>query len=284
MVVRSYAAVLAVVAALLCPGRAAAQQRPLVTEDPETIGGGRLLIEAGLDYGRDQFFPGSGLTGNLLRVPAVGLSVGLSSIAELQVDAGFYQRLAITAREPAPLDFKLRVEGDRTTDVDDIVIATKLRIAPEGERRPSFGLRLATKLPNAGNESGLGLDTMDFLATILLGKTEGSTRYVGNVGLGILGDPIRGDRQSDLLTYGLSVAHALGGGLEVVGEINGRYQWAEQFPPPGGESRATLRAGLRYGVGSGRVDAALLVGTTARDPGLGVTVGYTHVLNAFKAP
>ena len=27
---------------------AAAQQRPLVTEDPETIGGGRLLIEAGM--------------------------------------------------------------------------------------------------------------------------------------------------------------------------------------------------------------------------------------------
>ena len=31
---------------------AAAQQRPLVTEDPETIGAGRILIEGGIEYVR----------------------------------------------------------------------------------------------------------------------------------------------------------------------------------------------------------------------------------------
>ena len=59
---------------------AQAQQRPLVTEDPETIGAGFVLIEAGFDYGRDEQFTVSGLTGTLLRVPAVGLSIGVSSI------------------------------------------------------------------------------------------------------------------------------------------------------------------------------------------------------------
>ena len=104
------------------------------------------------------------------------------------------------------------------------------------------------------------------------------------MGLGILGDPIRGDRQSDVLLYGVSVAHALLEGFEVVGEVNGRYQWAEEFPTPGGESRALFRVGVRYTTGPGRIDAALLFGATSSDPGFGVTVGYTHVFNAFAVP
>ena len=58
-----------------------AQQRPLVTEDPEVVGGGRVLLEGGIDYGRDILFPASGLTGDLLRAPLIGVSVGISSIA-----------------------------------------------------------------------------------------------------------------------------------------------------------------------------------------------------------
>ena len=38
-----------------------AQQRPLVTEDPETIGAGLVLLEGGIDQQRDVFFPASGL-------------------------------------------------------------------------------------------------------------------------------------------------------------------------------------------------------------------------------
>ena len=75
---------------------ASAQQRPLITEDPETIGSGRLLLETGLDYESDAKYPLSGLTGNLLAVPTLGVSIGISSIAELQVDGGLYQ--AITRR------------------------------------------------------------------------------------------------------------------------------------------------------------------------------------------
>src|SRR5439155_12028664 len=74
-----------------------AQQRPLVTEDPETIGAGRILVEAGIDYAHDQHYPVSGLNGNLWRLPTIGLSFGLSSIAELQYDGGLYDRLDITS-------------------------------------------------------------------------------------------------------------------------------------------------------------------------------------------
>ena len=108
---------------------------------------------------------------------------------------------------------------------------------PERASRPAFGFRFATKLPNAGNESGLGLDTTDFFASVLVGKTTRSVRIVGNIGLAILGDPTNGDRQNDVLAYGLSFARALTNAAEVVGEINGRINSRNGRPPPGTESR-----------------------------------------------
>jgi len=199
------------VAVLAClPAVAAAQQRPLVTEDPETIGAGRLLLETGLDYGRGVEYPVSGLTGQLLRVPLIGVSIGISSIAELQLDGGLYNRLAISERRPAPLSNMVTATGDSTSSVEDLVVATKIRVLGETAGRPAFGLRLATKLPNASNESGIGLDTTDFTASILAGKTVRSVRTVVNAGFGILGDPIVGSRQSDVITYGASLARALG--------------------------------------------------------------------------
>ena len=58
---------------------ASAQQRPLVTEDPETVGTGNVLLEAGFDAQRDIFYPASGLRGDLLRAPIIGVSFGFSS-------------------------------------------------------------------------------------------------------------------------------------------------------------------------------------------------------------
>ena len=262
-----------------------AQQRPLVTEDPETIGSGLILFEGGFDVQRDVLYPVSGLEGNLLRVPTLGLSFGLSSIAELQIDGGFYNRLTVTGSQPAPLSGMLDFTGNQTSDVEDVVVATKVRILSETSGRPAFGVRFATKLPNAGNESGLGLDTTDFYAALLFGKTVQSIRVVGNAGLGILGDPVRGDRQGDVLTYGVSVARAVRQGVEVVGEINGRYEPTEpEATPPGSDSRATMRFGGRITHRTVRIDGGILIGMTSRDPGFGFTAGLTWVFRAFTIP
>src|SRR5262249_29735656 len=155
------------IACVLSASPLLAQQRPLVTEDPEPIGAGRVLVEGGIDLTHDEHYPVSGLKGNLTRLPTIGISVGLSSIAELQIDGGFYQRLTITDRSPAPLSSELTVVGGSTHDVMDTIVATKIRIIPEAESRPAIGIRFATKLPNASNEAGLGLDTTDFFATLL---------------------------------------------------------------------------------------------------------------------
>ncbi len=273
---------LAVAVVALAAAPAAAQQRPLTTEDPETVGEGRLLIEGGFDYGRGVDFPVSGLEGNLLRLPLIGISLGVGKIAEIQMDGGLRNRLAITGRNQGPLTHMLRVDGSTTSDFEDMSIGAKTKLVPEGARRPSIGMRFSTRLPNASNESGLGNDTTDFQSTILIAKTVQSVRVVGNIGVAFLSDPARGESQNDVMVYGLSFARALTASAEVVGEVNGRVSTASGVAPPGTETRGQARFGARYTHGSLRWDAALIAGLTPVDPGVGVAAGFTYVFTAFK--
>jgi hypothetical protein len=263
---------------------ASAQQRPLATEDPEPVGAGRILLETGIDLVHDQQYPVSGLKGNLLRFPTIGISFGISSIAELQIDGDFYSRLNISQRNlAAPMAANVPA-GDSTHSVDDAVIATKIRLLSEGQSRPAMGIRFATKLPNASNASGLDLNTTDFFISILGAKTVQSVRVVGNIGVGILGDPTDGARQNDDLTYGLSFARAVTQQVEMVGELNGRVSTRSGTAFPGTESRGLLKLGGRYTVGMLRLDAGLFFGLTTVDPTVGFTTGLTYVFNGFKVP
>lgn len=274
----------AALALVLLSRPSAAQQRPLVTEDPEPIGAGRVLIEAGVDSARKVRYPASGLTGNLWRMPTIGISIGLSSIAELQIDGGPFNRLSITNRASGPLRDLMTATGATTSDVEDIVVATKIRMVQETGSHPSFSMRFATKLPNAENESGLGTDTTDFYASLLSGMTVQSLRLVGNVGVGILADPVQGNRQNDVLTYGASVARALTDHAEMVGELNGRVSTRAGGPFPGTETRGRLNLGGRYTHGPVRFDGSVFVGLTSIDPTIGFSAGLTYVFNAFNVP
>ena len=131
------------------------------------------------------------------------------------------------------------VPGDTTRGWEDAVIGAKVKLADEGAVMPAVGLRFATRLPNASNETGLGLDTMDFFQSLLVGKTVQSIRLVGNIGVGILSDPTRGDRQNDVLTYGVSVAR---GDNRRVGDRR-RAQRAHQHAA-GGRRRPARRAAV----------------------------------------
>ena len=276
--------VLALGIAVAQAATAGAQQRPLVTEDPLTVGAGQILLETGVDWARDITFPASGLRGDLVSGPTVGISVGVGPIAEIQIDGSLYRQLTIRERIAAPLSGVLSFTGDTTSAVDDFVIATKLRLLNEAPGRPAIGLRFATRLPNASNESGLGQDTTDFFASLLMGKTIKSVRLVANAGVAIVGDPPVAARQEDLLTFGMSLARAVAGGLEMVTEYNGRMNLAASSPVPGTENRGVARAGLRFTRGPVRLDAAALVGATSSDLGIGATAGLTWVFGAFRMP
>jgi hypothetical protein len=272
-----------VLAAILSGAPAAAQSRPLVTEDPETVPEGNILLEAGLDIERGAVYPASGLTGNLVRLGTFGLSFGVSRIAEIQIDGGLQNRLSVTARDvAAPLAGMLEDLDDSTSDVEDFRIGAKVRFASETATRPAMAVRFSTRLPNAGNESGLGLDTTDFHFGFAIAKTVQSVRAVGNVGFGILGDPVRGDRQNDVLEFGGSVARAVRPDIELVGELNGRLNTREGEAPVGTESRAAVRLGSRLTRGPVRIDGALMIGVTEHDPSWGITAGVTWVFRAFE--
>jgi len=273
----------AALALMLTPRSAQAQQRPLATEDPEPIGTGHVLLEGGFDYSTDNVFPVSGLEGNLLRLLDVGVSVGISPIAEFQIDGGFYNHLNITRRTRAPQSSFLRVTGDDTSDFENFVVATKIRLVAESAKHPAFAVRFATKLPNGDKKKGISLDTMDFLATFIGGKTVQSVRLVGNVGVGILSDPVA-DHQNDVLLYGASFARAITDHAEFVGEINGRWSTRSSPPPAGTESRSLVNLGGRYTIGALRLDGSFFFGLTKFDPSIGVGGGFTYVFNAFQIP
>ncbi len=261
-----------------------AQQRPLVTEDPEPIGAGRVLIEGGFDLAHNYQNPVSGLKGNLISVPTIGISVGLSSIAELQIDGGIYNSLSITSRNlNAPGASLVTAIGDSTHDVSNAVIATKIRIFAETPSRPSVGIRFATKLPNASNEKGIDLDTTDVSGSLLFAKTVQSIRVVGNLGAAILTNPTSGVGQNDVLLYGLSFARAVTQEAELVGELNGRAS-TRTLAFPGTESRGILKLGGRYTRGPVRFDGGVFLGLTTIDPTIGFTAGFTYVFDAFKVP
>ncbi|MGH7550587.1 MAG: hypothetical protein ACREK3_07500 [Gemmatimonadota bacterium] len=275
---------IAMFAGLSLAGLARAQQRPLRTEDPTPIPAGAILVELGVDAEIDRRFPLSGLEGDLYRLPYLGLSFGLGNVAEFQIDGGF-NLLSVQDRDPAPLTQDLDFTGDMTTDIEDPVIATKLRLLSETRRVPAVALRVATRLPSASNESGLGTDTIDWFMTVLAGKTLGDLRVAANFGLGVLPLPRQGDRQNDVLTGGLSVSWRHAGGMEVVGEVNGRLD-VQGEPPIGTEDRGQLRLGARYPLGAFlggrlRLDGGVLVGLTEVEPDVGATVGLTAITRSF---
>ena len=111
---------------------------------------------------------------------------------------------------------------------------------------------------------------------MLVGKTVPSVRMVGNAGFGILGEPLDGHSQSDVFTYGLSFARAVREGVEIVGEINGRFDPRHETPP-GTESHGNFRVGARATRGSVRVDGAIILGLTSRDTSFGLD-GRAHLV------
>ncbi len=120
--------------------------------------------------------------------------------------------------------------------------------------------------------------------SLLVAKTVQSIRTVGNLGFGILADPTQGDRQNDVLTYGLSLARAVTQQTEIVGELNGRLSTRAGGAFPGTESRGNFRMGARHTRGALRLDAGGFVGLTSLDPTIGFTAGFTYVFNAFTLP
>ena len=271
-----------IAAALVCASALArstsAQERPLDTVDPEPVGAGRIRIGVGATDSHDTFYPLSGLEGDLLQVALLRMEFGISSIADFELSGGPYDQLSITNRQPAPLASLVTATGSTTHAVDDIQVATKIRLLSETDGRPALSFRVSVRLPNAKHESGIGQDTTDFSAALLAGKTWGAVRLVGNGGFTIMSEPLDAAKQNDVVIYGASLTVALSERTALVSEVNGRWSTRPGEAPIGTESRGQAKLGIRQSAGAVRFDVAGLVGLTSIDPKYGVTFGITTVV------
>jgi hypothetical protein len=268
------------VACVLLTGTAHAQQRPLVTEDPETIGPGHVLLEGGFSLNSEQSNFVNGLRGDISRLASFGASIGIGAAAEVQIDGGIFQRLTVTERLPhAPLEtITLLLPGDSASSMEDLIVATKVRLVSETPSRPALGIRFGTKLPTAAPDKGIGIGTTDFFASFLIAKTVRSVRTVGNAGLLVLSNPVTPGDSANALGYGVSIARAVTNAFELVGEVNGRLTSFEEIVPGGPDSRAVLRFAGRYTYAMLRLDFGILAGITNSDPNFGISAGATYVI------
>jgi len=246
-----------------------AQQRPLITEDPRLISEGSLVTEFGFAYFDRARLPLLRLEGNELSAFDTGLNFGLGSRAEFQM------------RWVGQNFLWLRNNGGRRNDWGDLSLSTKIRILDEKRDRPIISFRPTIVLPNSDDAKGIGTNTTQFFGNILAGKTIGHAFVFGNIGLGILTDPVRLRSQQDVLTYGLAAVLPIGSRFNLMSEWNGQEN-AQDFPSPGGEDRSQIRLGFQVRAGGIRWDAAGLAGLTSRDPRAGVVFGLTKEFILWK--
>jgi hypothetical protein len=256
-----------------------AAQRPLATVDPLLAEPGWLVIEAGAAFARDREIPAVGLRGDGLRVPELTLRLSIGSRVELRVDTG-YEVLLVRERREAPLSAELDYDGESSSDIRDPVVATLVRVRDETTGGPALGFRMATRLPIASNQSGLGLDTTDFFVSLLAAKDAGRLRWIANLGLGILEVPTAVTSQNDVLTYGVSVSRRVGDRVTVAAGVDGHVDLSGQVHP-GTEDTGVVRLGGRFRGGASSIDAALLIGLAEVDAPFGLTVGVTRAFRLF---
>lgn len=257
-----------------------AQQRPLITEIPDPVGEGKARLELGVELFQNQFFPLSGLGGDLAHLGVIGVRFGLGSRVEFQLQGTLGNFLNIKQRNVAPFSNLLRVTGNSTDGIGDFLFATKIKLRDEVARWPSFSFRVGAILPNLSNESGLGIDTTRTFGSFLVGKHFGKTYLFSNLGIAIVDRPTQIASQSDKFVYGLAFIHPVTNRLQLLGEIQGLQGNAS----PGVEDTSQVRLGAQIRAAGLVWDVAGLAGLKRADPDTGVIFGITRDFQLYKVP
>jgi hypothetical protein len=257
---------------------AAAQQRPLRTDDAELLGTGRVRAELGAEFLQGQKYTLSGLEGDLTRLGVASVQVGVGEYGEFRISGIARDMLSVSGKAAQPA-YPPKFSGNSTSDFGDLVLATKLKLAGEAKYRPVMAFKFGVELPNAKHDSGLGTDETEFYASLLFKKHIGRCQILGDLGFAILGNPVLEDRQTDPLTYGVAAVIPVLRGVNLAMEVNGR-----QGPPNrlGNENLSQARVGLQFWTGRIRWDLGGVAGLTKYDPKSGVVVGATYEFQAFK--
>jgi hypothetical protein len=267
---------------------ALAQQRPLITEDVDTVKPGSARFEVGVDFLQDKNYPVSGLNGDLSRLGVLSLTFGLAPNVEFETGGVVQNFLSINRQyRPSAIPLHLSQATNSTHDVGDFYLATKIKLRNETGRAPALGFRFAVELPNSNQARGIGLNQTNFYAAVLMAKNVGRLRVMGNLGLGILSAPIDSSgnlspfSQNDVMLFGLAASYRYNERLTLVGEVNGRYN-TRKIAPLGTESDAAARIGARIRAAGLLWDIAGVKGVFRNSESSGITFGVSYEASLFQ--
>jgi hypothetical protein len=262
---------------------AAAQQRPLITEDVDIIKPGVIRIESGFEFLQNQKFPLSGLRGDLTKLADTRLSFGLAPNVEFQIEWALQNFLSIDGRGPSAVPLKLGANAADTNDVGDVRLWMKMKLRNESKVAPALGFRFGVQLPNSNESLGIGTNTTNFYAIITAGKRFAGKKLnlFGNLGIGILTAPLNALSQNDVLMYGLAGIYEASDKVNIVGEING-FHSTRKRAPLGTEDFSEARLGAQIRALGVRWNAAGVIGLSDRAPRSGIAFGITYDWDAFN--
>lgn len=266
---------------------AAAQQRPLITEDVDIIPPGSIRIEAGIDFMQGAKYPVSGIKGDLTRVGVIGVSFGMSPNVEFQIEGVAQNYVSINSRGPSAIPLSIAPGANSTNDIGDFKLSAKFKLRNETRRGPSLGFRFGVELPNSDEARAIGLNQTNAFGSILIGKKfghDGRLNTFGNLGVAILTAPTVLFTQNDLLTYGVAGIFRVNKQFAIAGEVNGRANTRPGNGPLGTESQAEARLGMQIRASGLRFDFAGIKGLTSFSPNSGFTVGVTYDTPSVFAP
>ena len=256
--------------------------RPLITEDVDITPPGRIEIAAGTDFLQNARFPVSGLRGDLTRVGDIRVRTGYAGNVEVQIEGVIQNFLAIESQSPNP-PIPLNIEPNSSNDVGDIRTTIKIKLRNETKNVPAIGYSMGFQIPNSDQARGIGTNQIDLFTRVIMQKTFGGKKddpkmkLYGNVGVGILSNPLESFSQNDVLLYGLAGVYKINDNVNIASEVNGRLNTRSGGAPLGTESRGQFRIGTQVKASGLRFDTAAIFGLTKNSPDTGITVGVTYL-------
>jgi hypothetical protein len=161
-----------------------------------------------------------------------------------------------------------------------VTVATLIRLRAERGGWPGCGIRFAAELPTSNELLGIGDNTTDVFASLLLGRTVERVSLYTDVGIGILTDRTRAFAQNDVLTYGVLADWRAHDRLSVVGDVAGR--WSTRGGVPGTGSRSEMRLGLELRRSAIHWTALAVHALTRDAKGMGVSLSASTAFTVLR--
>ncbi len=189
----------------------------------ETVPAGAVRAEVGFDFLQDVGFPLSGLRGDETSLGVLSLRMGISKIAEIEIE-GAVQNFLDVKSQGASFVPNLELTGVNSThDTGDFALSTKVRFLVPSGKKPGLALRFGFIMPNSNQARGIGTNTTNVFAMIALEEQLQKLKLMGDLGIEIMQAPNALFTQNDVLMYGAGFSYPIHKRVNFVGEVNGLY-------------------------------------------------------------